>query len=203
MKYFSTLQRSQCTRFFCIGFVGLLILAGCSTLKPPQIARFEATPTTIQKGESSTLQWSIENTEQTRISISGIGAIAPGVQSSRISPDETTTYTLQVERDGKMLAERTATVNVVQPPQIVEFEAQPASIKQGETSTLRWTVRNDKGVKISIKGVGTIPENSNSVRVTPDQTTSFTLQVERDNKVIAEKSVSVTVAPAYKPPVYV
>lgn len=77
------------------------------------IATFVAEPSTIQRGESSTLRWKVENA--TDISINqGIGT----VQSSgdrRVFPSSATTYTLTAKGPGGS-ATATARVDVTQPP---------------------------------------------------------------------------------------
>ncbi len=107
-----------------------LIVAGCKKKAPPpppppppppkevpkpkpMIATFVAEPSTIQRGESSTLRWKVENA--TDISINqGIGT----VQSSgdrRVFPSSATTYTLTAKGPGGS-ATATARVDVTQPP---------------------------------------------------------------------------------------
>lgn len=79
----------------------------------PAISTFVAEPSTIQRGQSSTLRWVVSNA--TEVSISpGIGA----VQSSgnrQVYPSSTTTYTLNAKGPGGTNS-ATASVTVSQPP---------------------------------------------------------------------------------------
>jgi peptidoglycan-associated lipoprotein len=79
----------------------------------PNITQFEAEPTTIEKGQASTLRWAVSG--QT----SGIG-IAPGIGtvdasgSRQVYPSATTTYTLTTTGPGGN-STSTATVTVTNP----------------------------------------------------------------------------------------
>ena len=79
----------------------------------PVIASFTAEPTTIQKGQSSTLRWSTENVTEAAID-NGIGAVSASGQR-QVYPTQTTTYTLSVRGPGGS-TRQSATVNVTEPP---------------------------------------------------------------------------------------
>jgi peptidoglycan-associated lipoprotein len=78
------------------------------------IANFTAEPSTIERGGSSMLRWSVTNA--TDISINqGIGRVdANGSRS--VYPSNTTTYTLTARGPGGPPVESSATVNVTVPP---------------------------------------------------------------------------------------
>ena len=79
----------------------------------PDISEFSAEPSTIEKGQSSTLKWSVSNANQITID-NGIGSVqASGSRS--VYPNETTTYTLRATGPGGTLS-KSATVNVTAPP---------------------------------------------------------------------------------------
>jgi peptidoglycan-associated lipoprotein len=79
----------------------------------PVISSFTAEPSTIERGASSMLRWSVSNATDITIS-QGIGKIdASGSRS--VYPSNTTTYTLTAKGPGGM-AESSATVNVTVPP---------------------------------------------------------------------------------------
>src|SRR5207245_4377595 len=84
---------------------------------PPAAARptvtLQASPATINKGESSTLSWN--STDATQLSIApDVGAVtAQG--STKVAPSDTTTYTVTATGPGGS-ASATATVNVAAPP---------------------------------------------------------------------------------------
>jgi peptidoglycan-associated lipoprotein len=79
----------------------------------PVIGTFAAEPSTIEKGQASTLRWSTENA--TDVSIDpGIGSVqASG--SRQVYPGDTTTYTMTAKGPGGS-ASATATVTVTAPP---------------------------------------------------------------------------------------
>src|SRR5579872_6303514 len=81
--------------------------------QPPAIANFSAAPTNIQRGQSSTLTWSVSNATDMSID-QGVGAI-PANGTRSVSPNNTTTYTLTARGPGGTTT-RSATVNVSVPP---------------------------------------------------------------------------------------
>jgi len=108
-------------------FSAALLTLGCGPKKvtappkpaeaPPPPARptvtLQANPTTVNKGESSTLSWN--STDATQLSIDpGIGAVnAQG--STKVSPTDSTTYTITATGPGGS-ASATAAVSVNAPP---------------------------------------------------------------------------------------
>ena len=80
----------------------------------PNITQFEAEPSTIEKGQASTLRWAVSG-ETSSLSISpGIGSVeASG--NRQVYPGSTTTYTLTATGPGGT-STSTATVNVTNPP---------------------------------------------------------------------------------------
>ena len=66
----------------------------------PQIILFSAIPSTINAGQSATLQWSVQNS--TSISINnGVGTESSNTGSVSVSPATTTTYTLTAMNSGR------------------------------------------------------------------------------------------------------
>lgn len=82
---------------------------------PPRVVinNFTAEPSTIERGQSSTLSWSISNATDMSID-NGIGAVQSQGQR-QIFPTATTTYTLSVSGPGGMDT-RSVTVTVSTPP---------------------------------------------------------------------------------------
>jgi len=79
----------------------------------PTIAAFAAEPSTIDRGQSSTLNWNV--TDATNIAIdNSIGAVQ-ATGSRRVFPGASTTYTLTATGPGGTKT-ATATVNVTEPP---------------------------------------------------------------------------------------
>jgi peptidoglycan-associated lipoprotein len=79
----------------------------------PAINNFTAEPSTIERGQASTLSWSISNATDMTIS-AGIGAVQSQGQR-QVFPNATTTYTLTARGPGGMDM-RSATVTVSTPP---------------------------------------------------------------------------------------
>jgi len=80
----------------------------------PIVTQFEAEPSTIEKGQASTLRWAVSG-ETSSITISnGIGSV-PASGSRQVYPSNTTTYELTASGPGGTDS-RTATVTVTNPP---------------------------------------------------------------------------------------
>ena len=124
----------------------------------PVIASFTATPASINAGQSSTLQWSVQNA--TSVSISSIGTVAASGTRS-VSPTVTTVYTLTATNAAGS-ATSTATVTVGSGGPIIVFnpgnfiytttrdlplDASGSSSPAGNNPLqFYWTVRGDKAV---------------------------------------------------------
>ena len=81
---------------------------------PPRIAQFEAEPTSIQRGQSSTLRWEVTG-DVASVSIDQTVGVVQATGTRRVSPGESTTYTLTASgAGGKITA--LATINVAAPP---------------------------------------------------------------------------------------
>lgn len=76
-------------------------------------ASFEAEPSTIQAGQSSTLRWNVTGADSITID-NGVGTVQASGNRS-VYPNQTTTYTLRASGPGGSV-ERTARVSVTQPP---------------------------------------------------------------------------------------
>src|SRR5262245_6147667 len=80
--------------------------------RAPAIAQFTAEPDTIERGQASTLRWSV--TDATSVTIEpGLGAVQTN-GNRQVFPSNTTTYTLTAM--GTRTVRVTATVNVTVPP---------------------------------------------------------------------------------------
>jgi peptidoglycan-associated lipoprotein len=117
---------------YLLGFSLFLVAAGCKKKAPPPppppppppakpappppkvvISEFTAEPSTIERGQSSTLRWVVRNATDISISPS-IGAVqAEG--NRRVFPSETTTYMLNAKGPGGS-DQRNVTVTVTVPP---------------------------------------------------------------------------------------
>lgn len=110
----------------------LLVSAGCKKKAPPPpppppppktepapppakptISTFVAEPSTIQRGQSATLRWSVSNASEVSIE-PGIGSVQPS-GNRQVFPSSTTTYRLTAKGPGGTDS-ATASVTVTQPP---------------------------------------------------------------------------------------
>jgi len=156
----------------------------------PQIVRFEASPLSIQPGQSTTLTWATNGASTVSIS-PNVGNVAVN-GSTPVSPKQTTTYTLTAtSSDGKSV---TSPVTVIvapgQIPQVAAFTANPAVISAGQSSKLCWQVVN--ATQIAITGVGTGLNANDCATVTPSTTTTYTLTASNASGQI-QANVTITV----------
>jgi peptidoglycan-associated lipoprotein len=80
----------------------------------PTVASFSAEPSTIQRGQSSTLRWEVSGNVSSVSINEGIGVVQ-NTGSRRVSPSDSTTYTLTAMGEGGTTTAN-ATVTVVSPP---------------------------------------------------------------------------------------
>lgn len=138
----------------------------------PVISSFTSMPSTIQGGQSSTLQWDV--TGARTISIDhGVGTV-PASGSTAVTPSENTTYTLTATSPaGSRTATTAVTVSGISLPVITSFLASPPLIHPGQTSHLQWDIKGAKSASID-HGVGTVALNG-STPVSPSDNTTYTL----------------------------
>jgi peptidoglycan-associated lipoprotein len=77
----------------------------------PMIDSFTADPSSIQRGQSSTLRWSVRNA--TEVSIDGVGSV-PASGSRQVFPNQTTRYRMTAKGSGGQ-TEASVPVNVTEP----------------------------------------------------------------------------------------
>jgi len=113
------------------------------TQQPPQIASFQANPTSIISGQCTTLEWgAVTNATEVHID-QGIGGVAtPGSQS--VCPASTTTYLMTATGPGgTATASVTVTVQPGQPDLTVEsIEFVPSPPVQNRDNEVRITIKN-------------------------------------------------------------
>jgi hypothetical protein len=162
-----------------------------ATAGNPQIVRFEASPLSIQPGQSTTLSWATNGASSVSISPS-VGTVDVN-GSKTVSPASTTTYTLTAtSSDGKSV---TVPVTVIvapgQIPQVVAFAANPAVISAGQSTKLCWQVTGATNINIS-PGVGTGLNAQDCSTISPTATTTYTLTATNASGQI-QANVTVTV----------
>ncbi|MDP9249165.1 MAG: hypothetical protein M3M85_01490 [bacterium] len=167
-------------------------LGPCQTQPPvPPTVNLTANPSSITRGDSSTLSWTSERAN----SCSASWTTSTGTSGSKVvSPTSTTTYSITCFGNGGQATD-TATVTVVsQPPQTcqdpnatnyggslpcryvqsptVNLTANPTNIQQGQSSTLSWTSQNTTSCSASwTTSTGT----SGSRSVSPGSTTTYSI----------------------------
>ena len=152
-----------------------------------QIEIFLADPNTIQSGQSSTLTWNIQNADTATIT-PNVGSVNAKTGNVRVSPRETTTYTLTA-KNATSTDSTTVTVTVQRPqPRLAVCTAVPMTINQGESATLYYNALNADSVMIS-PGVGTVSPSGQTV-VTPSSTTTYTITA---NNAFGSDTCTVTV----------
>ena len=157
----------------------------------PTITSFTASPASIQSGGSSSL---------TGVFANGTGVITPGNLPATsgtpvsVSPSVTTTYTLTVTPSSGTAITQTAMVTVSPAtPTITSFNASPAGITVGGSTSLTGIFTNGTGVITP----GNLPATSGTpVSVSPSVTTTYTLTVTPSSGTAITKTVIVTVTPA-------
>jgi len=166
------LNKNNTIRIFFVARKGasLSVSIGQGPSAPPPEITFSAGPSTILLGESSTLQWSTNDTDSVSIA-PGIGTVAPSGSVS-VTPASTTEYTLIATGPGGVTEART-TVSVTVPPPAVTLHATPSTIAPGESSTLSWNTTNADSCTIAPE-VGAV-DCSGSISVTPTTTTDYTI----------------------------
>jgi hypothetical protein len=162
----------------------------------PVCNSFTASPSTINRGSSATLEW--ETTNATTVTINNdIGSVSPD-SSRSVTPTVTTTYILTAQNASgtPVTCSRTITVNT--PPSdapVCTLSANPSRIDEGDSTRLTWTSSNTSGDATINQGVGTVnPRDTNDDRnVSPRDTTTYTMTVTNAAGTNATCAVTVSV----------
>jgi hypothetical protein len=153
----------------------------------PTCDSFTASPTIIDRGQSSTLTWNTTNASSTSIN-NAVGGVAVDGSVS-VAPIQSTTYTLTAVGAGGTVS-CPVIVTVRQPQEStftcsnnVNFSANPTSFRRGDSSTLTWSTKN--GVTsvrfnngISATGL------SGSVSVSPNSDETYVMTVSNGSQTI-------------------
>ncbi len=135
----------------------------------PSIDSFTADSGIITEETSATLSWSVTNADAISLN-QGIGTVgASGTQA--VTPSVTTTYTLTATN---IYGSRSSNVTIiVNELPTVSISAMPASISEGESSTLSWNSVNADSASID-QAIGAVSVNG-STSVSPALTTTYTI----------------------------
>ena len=167
-----------------------------STSAPPAptvpTATLTAMPASIQSGQQTTLTW--RTTDATSVTMNGSPVALSG--SPAYSPQTTTTYTLVASNAaGSATAIATVTVSAA-PPALpmptATLTATPASIQNGQQTTLTWVTANAASVTLN----GTVVAANGSHVDFPTATTTYTLVASNaTGSTTATATVTVTMPP--------
>ena len=164
---------------------------------PPSITSFTASPTTMNKGDITTLSWKTANATSVTLSpaIPAEDSQAlPVTGSITDTPASTTTYTLTATGPGGASATAQVTVTVNIPAPTITLTATPTSVPAGGTATLSWSSQNADKISID-NGVGNVTAPSGKQDVIVSSTTTYTATATGSTGATATAQVTVTVAP--------
>jgi hypothetical protein len=92
--------------------------------------------------------------------------------SVKVSPKETTTYTLTASNGADTKTATTTVTVVLGAPVVSTFKAEPSTINAGETTALSWSVKDAATISLD-HGIGTL--TGSNIAVAPTTTTTYTL----------------------------
>jgi hypothetical protein len=153
----------------------------------------------ITAGDPVYMRWNVLNAQSVSID-QGIGIVAPNGMAT-LHPKALTRYTLMASNQaGAVTAYATCNVTTISLPVIGAFTLTPATIKPGESASLKWSVSGEgpdpDDIQIN-QGVG-IVSNYGQFVVSPSVTTTYTITAENgQGKSMA--SITLVVAPTTHP----
>ena len=182
-----------------------------SSVPPPCISFFNASPSNISAGSCTSLSWLITGASSARITPGG--SVYPS-GSAQSCPGSTTTYTL-IASNSSGSVQQTVTVYVSAPvpapapvtpipstptptatlPVINSFSASPTSIPAGSYTTLSWSTTGATSVAVTPGGALSA---SGSAQTSPASTTSYMLTATNAAGSVT-RTLSVTVTAASTP----
>ena len=173
----------------------------CDTTPPPPpdeeepTLDFSADPTTIEEGDSSTLEW--DSTDAVSCTASGGWSGGKALDGTQVvTPSATTTYTLECENDEGEVT-KSVTVNVIPEGPVpleptLDFTADPETVNEGDSALLEWESNNATSC-VASGGWSGSKTLVGSQQVTPSATTTYTLTCENDEDDEVVESVTVGV----------
>jgi hypothetical protein len=153
-----------------ICFIGAILFY----IYPINIIYFTANPNEIKLGESSSLSWKVSNANSIEID-QGLGRVS-NEASEKISPCETTVYTMYAKNFFGDCQEQVRVIVIPSQPIITCFYADLESIEKGDESTLHWNVSGADSIFID-RGLGFV-DSEGSKKVFPKVTTTYTLNAK-------------------------
>lgn len=198
--------------FFVSAFAIITTLAGfigcgsSSTQNPPgngtpqATIAFDAQPTTINQGQSTTISWQATNANSVSISPSVLpaGQAYPMSGSAQVSPAQTTTYTATATDSSGRTVSSTVTVTVVpagsQPA--ISLSIAPQIVASGQTATITWQSTNATSVTIKpsiLTEDTTALDLSGSAAIFPTANTTYTAVATGAGGVTAQTTATVNI----------
>ncbi len=164
------------------------------TATPAATVSVSANPSSINLGSSFTLTWSSTNAT----ACTGYHGGSYGTSGSlSITPSSAGTYTtgMQCTGSGGSSPMQTSSVSVgaAGTPAITSFSSSPTSITSGQSATLSWSTSNAYGCSAS-NGWSGYENTSGSQKVSPTQTTTYTLTCYDTTGNVKSSPQSVTVS---------
>ncbi|MBU1557876.1 hypothetical protein KKC45_02850 [Patescibacteria group bacterium] len=159
----------------------------------PPTCSMNLNPTSIMSGGSSVLSWS--STNATSASINQNIGVVPVDGSASVSPLSATTYTgTFTGPGGTTTCSARLDVGTLPPPPTCSMDVNPASIINGESSSLSWSSTNVTSVSIN-QGIGDV-SSTGSLDVSPSVDTTYTgTFTGPDGTVTCSAAVTVTSTP--------
>ncbi len=126
-------------RLSCLGIVVTFAVAGCSTAsKQTPLVTLTATPSSVQLGQSATLQWSADNANSCEASGGWSGAMSTTGSAETGALNDTTDFKLVCTGPGGD-ASQVVVVSVGSAQPTITLTAQPSTVGHGDSSTLTWS----------------------------------------------------------------
>ena len=168
---------------------------------PTPTLTFSTSPTTVNAGATSTLSWT--STNATSCSATNGWTGSKGVSGTQaVNPTATTTYALDCNgAGGTVHKEVIVGVRVTPPPatSTLTFTASPASINQGQSSTLSWSTTNVTSCTASGGWTGAKATTTTQV-VSPTATTTYTLACSGSGGNVSKSATVNVIVPSTPPP---
>ncbi|MCI5212109.1 MAG: hypothetical protein D3910_25770, partial [Candidatus Electrothrix sp. ATG2] len=164
---------------------------------PLPTADLAVDPASIPLGESAELSWTTEHADSCTIEPEPESGEVDLNSSATVSPAETVTYTITCTNLGGSVTDQ-VTLEVYDPEPSVSISAAPQTIALGTSTLLSWQSSNVDKVHIDNK-IGAV-EATNSLSVTPEHTTTYTITGSgAEGTVSAQVTVQVQGSPAPPP----
>lgn len=173
----------------------------------PRIREFSSSQMRIHQGDSVTLNWKVDDAGTIVLNPLNITQDPRLYRSQEVKPDVTSTYILTAKGPAGDVATKSITITVVPPNEslsvISSFKAKPEQIFTGQKSALTWSVENAMSVDID-NGVGNALPPKGRIEVSPQQTTTYTLNAADSKGILKSRQLIITVSeppPPVIPPV--